>query len=271
MPEMEPHPVLLKMTGEEITTRSPKPPDSALYPTRDWVIIEKLSEFSKPITQRDFANGMGPAFAAGKYLCRLAGAGNENKLAFMRIYKQIPLVDTELENSSVRQAQASKPRRHVELDALSCLTKNKCTTAPRLLGYDIRKQDTNDLVPGGYIMYLVWEKVPGEPLDIDEFWRFPFSRRQIIRDKFKKAYEEVLRFGYMPILSTPSKIIVDKATGDIKVSGFSWAARIRPEDKEWRDHHFVKFSLVLIGPDREKNFPAIANDLKDVLNNGWRW
>lgn len=270
MPEMQAHPVLPKMTDEGITTRSPKSPDSALYPTRDWVVIEKLSEESRPITQRDFANGMGPAFTAGKYLCRLAGAGNENKLAFMRIYKQIPQLDTELENSSVRQAQASKPRRHVELDALSHFTKNKCTATPRLLGYDTRKQDANDLVPGGYIMYLVWEKVRGDPLDINEFWSFPFSRRQIIRDKFKKAYMEVLRFGYTPTLSSPSKIILDKTTGDIKISGFSWAAPIQP-DREWKDYNFVKFTLVLISPKQDKDFPTLANDLKDVQNNGWRW
>ncbi|KUM63788.1 hypothetical protein ACN42_g3295 [Penicillium freii] len=273
MAEMEFIQLLPKMIGETITTYC-DPPDSAHYPPRDWIVIDKLSEVSKPITESDFAGGMGSAFTAGKYLCR-PSAGNEDKLAFMRIYKQIPLYGTRLDNVKVREAQASKPRNHVELDALKDLTKNKCTAAPKLLGYRFDKQDANDLVPGGYIMYLVWEKVPGEPLDINEFWSLPFSQRQIFRDKFKKAYTEVLRFGYMPIMSTPSKIILDKTTGDMyalfKVSGFSWAARIRPEDKEWKDYNFMMFSLVLIDQDREKDFPTIVNDLKDVLNNGWRW
>lgn len=56
-----------------------------------------------------------------------------------------------------------------ELDALKDLTENKCTATPKLLGYRFDKQDGNDLAPGGYIMYLVWEKVPGDPLDINEF------------------------------------------------------------------------------------------------------
>ncbi|KAJ5869193.1 hypothetical protein N7455_004134 [Penicillium solitum] len=268
MPEIECVQVLPKMIGETITTYC-DPQDSAYYPPRDWIIIEKLGEESRDITQSDFASGMGPAFTAGKYLCR-PSAGDEDKLAFMRIYKQIPLYGTRLDSMKVREAQASKPRNHVELDALKDLTENNCTATPKLLGYRIAKQDVNDLVPGGYIMYLAWGKVPGDPLDINEFWSLPFSRRQIIRDKFRKAYTEVLCFGYKPILSTPSKIILDKITGDIKISGFSWAAPIQPET-EWNDYNFVKFTLVLISPRQDKDFPTMANDLKDVQNNGWRW
>lgn len=55
-----------------------------------------------------------------------------------------------------------------------------------------------------------------------------------------------------------------------KISGFSWAAPIQPET-EWNDYNFVKFTLVLISPRQDKDFPTMANDLKDVQNNGWRW
>lgn len=194
MPEIEPHPVLPKMIGEKITTRCPNS-DSALYPRRDWVVIEKLSEHPNPATVEDFDDGMGPAYTAGKYLCRLEGTANEKKLAFMRIYKQIPLDGTELDSSSVRKAQASNlhDHGHVELDALKHLTESGCTITPRLLGYQIGKQDANDLVPGGYFLHLVWEKVPGDPLDIDEFWSLPHDKREFIRDKFKKAYTYVTK------------------------------------------------------------------------------
>lgn len=193
MPEIEFVQVLPKMIGERITTYC-DPPDSAYYPPRDWIIINKLDEESRPITQSDFASGMGPAFTAGKYLCR-PSAGNENKLAFMRIYKQIPLDGTRLDSSSVRKAQASNlhDHGHVELDALKHLTESGCTVTPRLLGYQIGKQDANDLVPGGYILHLVWERVPGDPLDIDEFWSLPYDKREFIRDKFKKAYTYVTK------------------------------------------------------------------------------
>ncbi|CRL23310.1 unnamed protein product [Penicillium camemberti] len=271
MPEMEARPVLPKMIGEKITTRCPNP-DSALYPRRDWFVIEKLSERPSPATVEDFDDGMGPAYTVGKYLCRLAGTGNEKKLAFMRIYKQIPLAGTELDSSSVRKAQASNLHDygHVELDALKHLTESGCTATPRLLGYQIGKQDANDLVPGGYILHLVWEKVPGDPLDIDEFWSLPYDKREFIRDKFKKAYMEVLKLGYQPILASPSKIILDKTTGDIKISGFRRAARIDP-DPQWKDYNFVMFLLVLNSTARDKYHPVMAEDIKHAESNGWRW
>ena len=106
MAEME---FLLRMNGKKINTPSTKPPESAPIPERDWIILEKLSEHPSPISPADFADGMGAAFTAGKYSCRLAGAGNENKLAYMRIYKQIPLDGTRLDDRSVRQSQARRP------------------------------------------------------------------------------------------------------------------------------------------------------------------
>ncbi|CAG8887299.1 unnamed protein product [Penicillium egyptiacum] len=219
---MEAHPVLPKMIGETITTPSPNLPDSTLYPRRDWVIIEKLSEHPRPVTPKDFDDGMGPAYTAGKYLCRLAGSRGHNKLAFMRIYKQIPLAaGTELDNSSVRKAQASKPRDHVELHALKRLTKNRCTATPKLLEYQIDKQDENDLAPGGYIIHL--------------FWSLPYSRRESIRKKVKMACT--------------------------KVSGFRRADRISPDTK-WDDYNFVRFLLVLNSPARYKYLSIKAKDLK---------
>lgn len=179
---------LFKMKGEMINTPSTKPPESPPIPERDWIILEKLSERPCPITPKDFADGMGPAFTVAKYSCRLAGAGNENKLAYMRIYKQIPLYGTRLDNRSVRQSQACGPRKHVELEALKRLTVMGCTATPKLLGYRIGTQDADDLVPGGYVIFLVWEKVPGESLDDEYFWSLPYNKRKIIRDRFQTAY-----------------------------------------------------------------------------------
>lgn len=153
--------------------------------------MEKLSEQPTPVTQEDFAIGMGPAYTTGKYLCRLAE--NEDTLTLMRIYKQIPLIDTEPEDSTVRKEQACGPRKHVELGAMKRFTENGCTATPSLLVYQIGKQDEVDLVSGGYITYLVWEKVPGDPLDIEQFWMYPYKKRQKIRKSFQKAYRFVIR------------------------------------------------------------------------------
>lgn len=186
--------LLPKMNGKQINTPCTKPPGSVPIPEQDWIIFEKLSEHPRPISPEDFASGMGPAFTVGKYSCRLAGAGNENKLAYMRIYKQIPLDGTRLDKQSVRQSQAHGPRKHVELEAFKSLTEKGSTATPRLLGYRIGTQDAGDLVPGGYIVFLAWEKVQGESLDRKYFWSLPYNKRKVIRDNFKNALRFVTEY-----------------------------------------------------------------------------
>ncbi|KAJ5808907.1 hypothetical protein N7474_010176 [Penicillium riverlandense] len=238
MDEME---FLPKMNGKKINTPTTKPSGSApTIPERDWIILEKLS------------------------------ACNENQLAYMRIYKQIPLDGTRLDNQSVRQSQAHGPRKHVELEAFKGLTETGRTATPKLLGYRIGTQDADDLVPGGYIIFLVWEKVQGEPLDEEYFWSFPYNKRRLIRDNFKKAFEEVLSSGYKPVLSSSSKIILNKDTSDVKISGFSQAARI-DTDTKWKDNYFVIFSLVLDDYKQDKYLPNMATDLQVDQHTGWRW
>lgn len=186
---------LPKMTGKKTTTRYRDPADS-----RDWIIIQKLSEYPDQATPEDVARGMGPASTVGRYLCHLAG--NENELAFMRVYKQVPQAGTDHEDSDVRRAQATGRPEHMELAALKHLTDNKCSATPKLLGWHYDTQDVTDLVPGGYVTYLVWEKVPGDPLSEEEFWSFTYGQRESIRAKFKQAYScvtEYLAYNYMPI------------------------------------------------------------------------
>ncbi|KAJ5788857.1 uncharacterized protein N7518_005868 [Penicillium psychrosexuale] len=230
-------------------------------------IIKKLSELPTPITPEDSAVGMGPAFTEGKYHCR-----DGNETAFMRIYKQIPLDGTRLEDSDVRKPQARPPGDHVELEALKFLTEQECSVTPRLLGYRIGQQDEHDIVPGGYIIHLVWEQVEGESLDFQQFWALPYATREKIRWNFEEAYRKLLKFGYEPILSDPSKIIMDKATLDVKISGFKWAERVDTDTKDtkWTRINFASFSLALISSNDDRYLPDLANDLRRDAK-GWRW
>ena len=182
---------LLDKTGDQVTTRYVNPPQGmGIHPSQKWVILKKLSEHPVPVLPKDAAEGMGPAFTSGRYLCRRAGPGNED-LAFMRIYKQIPQTGTEHATPSVRQQQAVGRYDHVELIALRHMTDNRCTATPRLFGWEFEVQGPNDLVPGGYIVYCVWEKVPGDPLNTEKFWSLPYNQRAEIRNNFKIAYSFV--------------------------------------------------------------------------------
>ena len=60
---------------------------------------------------------------------------------------------------------------------------------PRFYGYCERKQGESDLVQGGYIKFVVWEKVPGESLTREYFWSLDPTAREEIRVRFRAAYE----------------------------------------------------------------------------------
>ena len=44
-------------------------------------------------------------------------------------------------------------------------------------------------MPGGYITYLVWDKVPGQSLSRELFWSFNKPKRDLIRRKFRATHE----------------------------------------------------------------------------------
>lgn len=159
------------------------------FPAQTWIILEKLDECSNRLTKEDIANDLGPSDTAGKFLCRPASAENENRRAFLRVYQQVPIAGTETKKTAIRASQAVEtPPDHPELIAFQTFTRLDCDVVPKLLGYQQRREDSDDGVPGGYVTYILWEKVPGESLDVDKFWRLSFSDRQAIRDKFRQVY-----------------------------------------------------------------------------------
>ncbi|CAI7663772.1 unnamed protein product [Penicillium glandicola] len=165
------------------------------------------------MTQQDVTDGLGITFAAAKFLCH--PKETPSKKAFMRIYLQIPISGTQCQSPQIRREQAAKPQPHVELTALKALKRFECDVVPDHLAYQEGKQGEGSIVPGGYISYIVWNKVHGEPLNAEEFWEQDPKSRQAIRDKFREAFPKLKKFGYLPRMSTMSKIIYDKATGDM--------------------------------------------------------
>lgn len=62
------------------------------------------------MTQKDIEEGIGPPFAAARFLCRRED--DESKQAFVRVYLQIPITGTEYASSTVRASQADLLTHH---------------------------------------------------------------------------------------------------------------------------------------------------------------
>ena len=169
---------LYSLESTDVTLKPPSNPPLHL-PSQTWMIDEKLSERSQMMTQQEVTEGLGLPFAAAKFLCHRKE--NPSKKAFMRIYFQIPIISTLYQSPQIRRTQAAaKPQPHVESTTLKALNELECDVVPDLLAYQEGMQDEDSIVPGGYITYVVWDKVPGEPLDNDEFWELDLKARQAI-------------------------------------------------------------------------------------------
>ncbi|KAJ5403068.1 uncharacterized protein N7487_008964 [Penicillium crustosum] len=124
--------------------------------------------------------GRDPGYTAGKFLCY--GADDSSKKpAFMRIYSQIPLDGTEFSKPETRAKQAVPMKPIAELVALKRLKRMGWDVVPGLLGFQEETQGPDGFFPGGFITFVVWEKVAGEPLDYDGFWNMNYNMRDSIR------------------------------------------------------------------------------------------
>lgn len=162
------------------------------------MVDKKLNGISCQITRedlnRDGYSGTVPSYTMSKFLYYQVGTFPES--AFMRIYSQVPIGETQFLSPEVRTQQAVPPYQHGEVMALKRFKAGGCTGVPELLGYSETVQGRDGLVPGGYITYLVWDKVPGESLSREIFWSFKEHEREFIRRKFQAAYESSFQDAY---------------------------------------------------------------------------
>jgi hypothetical protein len=80
----------------------------------------------------------------------------------------------------------------MEITALERLTRTKCPHTPKLLSVIWEHQDPTMWVPGGWLIFILMEKVPGVPplnffQSSTERPAMTRSQRDEVREAFKKA------------------------------------------------------------------------------------
>ncbi|OQE10104.1 hypothetical protein PENFLA_c093G07795 [Penicillium flavigenum] len=105
--------------------------------------------------------------------------------AYIRIWKQIPHLETEIDDPDIRARQAKPKWIPQELIAYKELTDKNSGVTPRLLGWSREQQDGSGLVPGGFLVSLAWEEVPGtqlgDQLGSEAFWKLGQDERKRVR------------------------------------------------------------------------------------------
>ncbi|OKP09391.1 hypothetical protein PENSUB_5282 [Penicillium subrubescens] len=178
-----------------------------------WKILEKLNEHDYQVNEEENDEYGFRSFASAKYLCCDPRA--RTKKAFMRIYIQVPHRKTEMDDADTRSRQATTYN-PPELIAYRDLTEKGSSDTPKLLGYKTDKQDRSGLVPGGFIIWLVWEIVPGLRLGdgngADPFWALESDEREQVRLAFLKALPKLHENGWFPRVCGASSLVWHQET-----------------------------------------------------------
>lgn len=108
----------------------------------------------------------------------------------MRMYIQVPHRKTEMDDADTRAKQAATFT-PPELIAYRDLTQKHSSNTPKLIGYKSGTQERSGLVPGGFIIWLVWEIAPGLRLGDSNgagpFWALESDERDQVRTAFVNA------------------------------------------------------------------------------------
>lgn len=93
-----------------------------IFAAQKWIILEKLGEELNRLTKED---------TAGKFLCRPASEEDDNRRAFLHIYKQVPIAGTETKKAAIQASQAvDTPPDHPELITFWTFIKLDCDIVP---------------------------------------------------------------------------------------------------------------------------------------------
>jgi hypothetical protein len=105
----------------------------------------------------------------------------------MRVYLQVPIKYTEIQDPKTRSRQATTYT-PPELTAYQEFTRQDFRNAPKLLGYMVSTQDKPGPVPNGFAIWLAWEMVPGlrlgDKLGNDPYWTLSAAERERVRMAF---------------------------------------------------------------------------------------
>lgn len=192
----------------------------------EWTLIEKLEQRSWRQDEADTSYGGFPSFARATFLVRKESIDRE---AFMRIYQQVPSKGTEFFPPEERANQAASSGNHAEFEAVRTFYEKKSPITPALLAYKEEIQDRQGLIPGGYVILFVFERVPGVPLAEDKilpgygaplhrfFREFDDDERKQIRQHFDEGYIKLQKLGWEPAYPWASHLIWDKSSTKLLV------------------------------------------------------
>lgn len=189
----------------------------------EWTIIAKLSQRNSQKEEVDIQAGLGPSYAFSTFLVRSDLDGQD---AYMRVYLQVPNKGTEFFPPDERAKQAASSY-HREVKAMKAFNEQDSPITPALLAIKEDIQDIEGFIPGGYVIHIVFQRVPGVRLADDRllpgwgaplhafFQKFNDLQREQIRMWFDVEYRKLKELGWVPPFPWASNLIWDASSSKL--------------------------------------------------------
>ncbi|RAK83593.1 hypothetical protein BO79DRAFT_204325 [Aspergillus costaricaensis CBS 115574] len=219
-------------------------PGSKIKLNNEWVVQEAISEHAFQHDHDDHLARVGPSWTAIRLLVEKKGSRTK---AYMRIYKQIMNGGTEAESARMRARQANTSWRPAELRVYQSLPHKRPLIVPRLLEEKVIKQDESGSVPDGFLIYVVYEIVPGVQLGdhrgADVFWALDRPERDLIRERFKEGRMKLYPWGFDPYPGKARNLVWHAPTSTLYFVGW-FLAYEGIENKNWTPKFWQGWGLV---------------------------
>ncbi|KAK2793161.1 hypothetical protein FQN50_010024 [Emmonsiellopsis sp. PD_5] len=228
----------------------------------EWSVLEKISE-KEFVDQdgRDRSDGITLIETQATYHALQTKGPSLGKEGILKIRMQVPPPGTEYWEPEQRRHLAVLEPGFIsqqEILSLQFLNKRKCSVTPELYAYDLDYQRPSMPVPGGYVVYVLMEKVPGESLR--EFWDRPREERRKIRVAFKEALSELYHHDVVPWDHRLDNIHYDEKNNKCYILDYEQSAIVFEDDdrEKWDDYEWRRWGL---GEDRDDDMLFLTSDM----------
>ncbi|RAK96576.1 uncharacterized protein BO80DRAFT_468499 [Aspergillus ibericus CBS 121593] len=128
-----------------------------------------------------------------------------------------------------------------EIEALVALTKTECPCTPKYYASKHTNQSSDGWVPGGFLDYIVMEKLEGVTLSDEYLSDLPRREQQELRNAFKSSDVECQERGFYHLDASLSNLIWNKLK--MKCYIVDWEARVR-KAYPWDDDEYLRWGLL---------------------------
>ncbi|KAL2220493.1 hypothetical protein M432DRAFT_320765 [Thermoascus aurantiacus ATCC 26904] len=157
--------------------------------------------------------------------------------------QSMPIRNT-IDTPSAERAQQAVatvgPYAHREIAALEELTRAGCSCTPTLLARKNERQGSHMWIPGGLMVYILMEKLPG--VCLDTFFSLDRAERDGVRRSFQEAWEECRARGVIPKDRGSQNLLWHRAARKCYIVDFERWRRAKPTD-EWDDSEYPLWDL----------------------------